>query len=162
MVILTSCLIWQIISFILPPNEILGKKIIFWSWRICKQGKLSHLWHKKPARINWKVDAPKTNYWFWSRSIIEPFFSKMSKERPLQSIAIVIGPFWTNFCSQKFKRRILAIFGFKYVPHTRSYTRCFTPCFWRSHYQPQSWCRCATSELRFDTVGLLFVRCRQR
>ena len=39
-----------------------------------------------------------------------------------------------------------------YVPHSRSYTRCFTPCFWRSHYQPQSWCRLATSELRFDTV----------
>ena len=29
----------------------------------------------------------------------------MSKELPLQSIAIVIGPCWTNFCSQLLKRR---------------------------------------------------------
>ena len=29
----------------------------------------------------------------------------------------------------------------------RSYTECFAPCFWRSHYQPQSWYRLATSEL---------------
>ena len=29
------------------------------------------------------------------------------------------------------------------------------PCFWRSHYQPQSWCRLATSELQFDIVRLL-------
>ena len=42
----------------------------------------------------------------------EKFFSKMSKERPLQSMAIVIGPCWVNFCSQKLKRRILATFGF--------------------------------------------------
>ena len=27
-------------------------------------------------------------------------------------MAIVIGPCWTNFCSQKLKRRILATFGF--------------------------------------------------
>ena len=29
------------------------------------------------------------------------FSSKMSKEWPLQSMAIVIGPYWTNFCSEK-------------------------------------------------------------
>ena len=38
--------------------------------------------------------------------------SKMSKERPLQSMAIVIGPCLTNFSSQKLKRRILATFSF--------------------------------------------------
>ena len=49
------------------------------------------------------------------------------------------------------KKRILATFGFNgYVPHSRSYTRCFAPCFWRSHCQPQSWCRFFTSELPFD------------
>ena len=36
----------------------------------------------------------------------------MCKERPLQSMGIVIGPCWTNFCSPKLKRRILATFGF--------------------------------------------------
>ena len=38
-----------------------------------------------------------------------------------------------KFCSQKLKRRILATFntliGWRYVPHSRSYTRCFVPCF---------------------------------
>ena len=49
---------------------------------------------------------------FWSSGIIGPFFSKMSRESPLQTIAIVIGPCWKNFCSQKLKSRILATFGF--------------------------------------------------
>ena len=34
----------------------------FWSWRACKQAKLSHLRHRKPARISWKADALKTNH----------------------------------------------------------------------------------------------------
>ena len=80
MVTLSSCLIWQIISFILPQNEydcvyallrgptyrkcgFWQKKIFsFWSWRVCKQAKLSHLGHRKPARIHWKADAPKTSH----------------------------------------------------------------------------------------------------
>ena len=87
MVTLSSSLIWQIFSFILLPNEygcvyasliepaidlqkmpILAKKIIFfrwssfWSWRICKQAKLSHLGHRKIARIHWKDDARKTSH----------------------------------------------------------------------------------------------------
>ena len=82
--------------------------------------------------------------------------SKMSKERPLQSMAIVSGPCWTNFCSQKLKRRILATFGFN-----RTALRVTSPKL-KSHYQPQNWCCLANSELRFDTVGLLFVGCRQR
>ena len=36
----------------------------------------------------------------------------MSKERPLQSMAIIIGSCWTYFSSQKLKRRIVATFGF--------------------------------------------------
>ena len=40
------------------------------------------------------------------------FSSKMSKEKPLQSMAIIMGPYWRNFCSQNLKRRILATFGF--------------------------------------------------
>ena len=55
--------------------------------------KLTH-----PKRVNVRCG-------FW-------FSSKMSKEWPLLSMAIVIGPFWKTFCSQKLKRRILATFGF--------------------------------------------------
>ena len=86
MVTLSSCLTWQIISFILPPNAydclcawttpaidlqkmpILTKKnhlstwSSFWSRRVCKQAKLSHLRHREPARIYWKADAPKTSH----------------------------------------------------------------------------------------------------
>ena len=35
----------------------------------------------------------------------------MSKERPLQSLAIVIRPCLTNFCLQTMKRRLLATIG---------------------------------------------------
>ena len=31
----------------------------FRSWRVCKQAKLLHLGHRKPACIHWKADAPK-------------------------------------------------------------------------------------------------------
>ena len=78
MATLSSCLIWQIISFILPPNEYgcvyawttLGngpaidlQKIpihlfrwsSFWSWPVYKQAKFSHLGHRKPAGIHWKA-----------------------------------------------------------------------------------------------------------
>ena len=72
----------------------------FWSWRECKQAKLSHLGHRKPARIHWKVDTPKTSHYL-VRILVQ-----------IHNWAIVIGPCWTNFCSEKLKRRILATFGF--------------------------------------------------
>ena len=90
MVTLDSYLIWQIISFILPPKEyvcvyawtmlgsrpaidlqkmpILAKKnhlfrwTPFWSWRVCKQAKLLHLGHRKPAHIHLKAKTPKTSH----------------------------------------------------------------------------------------------------
>ena len=87
----------------------------------------------------------------------------MSKERSLQLMAIVIGPCWTNLFVHKNWRgeywQHLVSTGRRYMPHSRNYTRCFATCFSRSHYQPQSWCRLATSELQFDTVGLLFIGC---
>ena len=90
------------------------------------------------------------------------FYSKMSKGRPLQSMVILIGPCWTNFCSQKLNRRILATFGFNRMALRATQPKLQSMCFWRSHYQPHFWFRVATSELQFDTVGLLFVGCRQR
>ena len=87
MITLSSCLIWQIISFILPPNEYgclyaclhfakwagnrltedadFGKKnhIFRWCWWVGKQAKLLHLGLRKPARIHWKADALKTSHW---------------------------------------------------------------------------------------------------
>ena len=105
-VTLSSCLIGQIISFILSPNKygclcvwptlesgpILAKKnhffrcSSFWSWRVCKQAKLSHVGYRKSARMHWKADASKISHclvrilnqrhnWaifedFWCRGII--------------------------------------------------------------------------------------------
>ena len=34
----------------------------FWSWRVYKKAKLLHLGHRKPARIHWKADAPKSSH----------------------------------------------------------------------------------------------------
>ena len=98
MVTLSSCLIWQIISFILPPNEygclyawttlgsglaidlqkmpILQKKNYlfrwnsFWSGRVCKHTKLSHL---GPAYIEKLTHPKRVTFWcgFWSRGIID-------------------------------------------------------------------------------------------
>ena len=137
MVTFCSCLIWQIISFILPPNEYgsvygwttlgsglaidadFGKKIIFSDEADFDLGgyvnkQICRIWNtENPQAYIKKPMAPKwVTVWcgFWFRGIIGPFF--LEKARPLQLMAIVIGPCWTNFCSQKLKKRILATFGF--------------------------------------------------
>ena len=132
----------------------------FWSWRVCKQAKLSHLGHEKPARIHPK----RVTVWcgFWSRGKVGLFFFENGQGeavtvngdcyRAMLNEFLLRGRYWQHLVST----------GRRYVPYSRSYTRCSAPCFWRSHYQPQNWCRLATSELRFDTVGLLFVGFRRR
>ena len=93
MATLSLCLIWQIISFILPLNKYgwvyawttlgklafdrltedadVGKKnhllrwSSFWSCGYVNKQKFSHLGHRKPARIHWKADALKTIQCFW-------------------------------------------------------------------------------------------------
>ena len=52
----------------------------FWFWRVCEPSKLSHLGHRKPARMHWKADAPKwVTVWcgFLSRGIIGPFLCSL-------------------------------------------------------------------------------------
>ena len=114
----------------------------FCFWRVCKQAKLSHLVHGKPAcmhcrclvrildqRHNWVIFLRK-----WTKK------GNYSQWQPLSIIIAVV------------------LTARRYVPHSRSCTRCFTMFC----YQPQSWCRLAISELRFDAVELLFMGCRQR
>ena len=46
---------------ILAKKNHLFRWSLFWSWLVGKQAKLSHLGHRKPARIHWKANAPKTS-----------------------------------------------------------------------------------------------------
>ena len=190
MVTLSSCLIWQIISYILPPNEYVcvyawttlgniatdrltegsdfGKNnhLFSWSsfgsWRVCIQAKLLLLRHTKSARIHWKADALKNRYCL-VRILVQRhnwaiFLRKWAVNGSLSGHIerIFVHKNWRGYWQH------LVSTGRRYVPHCQIYTRCFATCFWRSHCQPQSWCRLATSELSFDTVVLLFVGCRQK
>ena len=74
-------------------------------------------------------------------------------------MVIVIGTCWTNFCSEKFMRRILATFGFNrttlraYQPKLHSL---FCALFLKIALSALELMSLATSEVRFDTVGLLY------
>ena len=128
MVTIGSCLIRQIISFIRLPNEygcyawiMLGniatllftistKKIIFSDEaHICKQN--CHIWgaENPQANIEKSTHPKRVTVWygFWSRGITGKIFFENESIMP-----IAIGPCWTNYCSQKLKRKILATFGF--------------------------------------------------
>ena len=149
-VTLSSCLIWQIISFILSPNEIYlcirlynaGKycditlkiivmKMIFSDEAHFDLGGYCRIWGtenphayiEKTTHPNWvtvRILVQRHNWTIWS------------KVRPLQSMAFVTGPCWKNFFHKNWRGRYwqhLVSAGRRYVPHSRSYTRCFAPCF---------------------------------
>ena len=140
-----------------------------WSWRVCKQATLSHLGHRKPACIHWKANALKTSHCL-VRILVQRhnwaiFLRKWARRGLYSQWRSLSGHVEQIFVHKNWRRgywQDLVSTLRRYVPYSLSYTRCFAPCFWRSHYQLQNWCRLATSELRFDFVGLLFVGCRQR
>ena len=101
--------------------SIFGKKIIFTDEASFDLGGYVN---KQNCRI-WGIENPhayiekpthpkRVNVWcgFWFRGIIGLFFFENEQGEILQSMAIVIGSCWMNFCSQELKRRILATFGF--------------------------------------------------
>ena len=108
--------------------------------------------NKQNYRI-WGTENPKhskrVTVWcgFYSGGIIGSFFF----ENELGEAVKVNGDRWTNFCSQKFKRRILA-------------TAEATFDVLRPVFEERIISRRADVVWppRFDTVGLLFVGCRQR
>ena len=138
----------------------------FWSWRVCKQAKLSHLGHRKSARIHWKADTLKTNLCL-VRILVQRynwaiFLRKWARRSQYSQWRSLSGHVERIFVHKELRGgywQHLVWTGRRYVPHRRSYTRCFAPCFLRLHYQPQRWCRLVTSKLGFDTVGQLFVGC---
>lgn len=109
--------------------------------------------HSKTAPIHWIADAtemsPEVQY---SHDFLE-------NEQGV-AVTLSIRPCWRSFFfHKKLKRWLLVIFGFKRdggTCHTTVVTLIFFRLgfFLRSHYQPQSWWRLASSELRLDTVGL--------
>ena len=127
------------------------------------------LGNRKPARIHWKAVTRKTSHCL-VRILVQRhnwviFLRKWARRGRYNQWRSLSGHFERIFVNKNWRGgywQHLVSTGRRYEPHSRSYTRCFVPCFRRSHYQPQSWCRLTTSGLRFDTDGLLFVKCRQR
>ena len=153
------------------------KKIIiirwssFWSWRVCKQAILSHLGHRKPARIHWKANARKTSHCL-VRILIEKhnwdiFLRKWTRSGRYSQWRSLSGHVERISVHKNWKGgywQHLVLIGRRYLPHSQSYTRCFAPCFLKialSAAEMMSFDD-LTPELRFDTVGLLFVVCRHK
>ena len=144
------------------------KKIIFrwssfWSWRVCKQAKLSHLGHRKPSHAS--NSSHRLVYILVQGHNSGIFLRKWARRGRYSQWGSLSGHVELIFVHKNWRGgywQHLVSTGRHYMPHSRSYTRCFALCFWRSHYQPQSKCRLANSELRFVTVGLLCIGWRQR
>ena len=102
--------------------------------------KLSHLGHRKTARIHWKTGAPKTNH-----CLVRILVQRHNQWRSLWGHVkwIFVHKNWSRGYWQH-----LVSTERRYVPHSRSCTQWFVTCFRKSHYQPQSWCRLFTSELQ--------------
>ena len=137
MVTLSSCLIWQIISFSwqilqqidLQKIPILAKKIIFSDEAHFDLGgyvnkhncriwgtENPHAYIEKPTQIK------RVTVWcgFWFRDVIENNdSSKINKGTPLQSMAIVIGPWsifkWFGLWSNEWECQILLLSGKRVV-----------------------------------------------
>ena len=155
---------WRIISFTLPTNEYVcvyawttlrniatdrltedadfGKKknhlfrwSSFWSRQVCKQAKLSHLGHRKLARIHWKADAPKPSHCLVRILVHRHNWTVFLRKRASRSrysewrslSGHVVHKNWRGWYWQH-----LVSTGQRSMPHSRSYTQCFTLCFWRS------------------------------
>ena len=90
---------------------------------------------------------------FRSRGAI--FLRKWAKKRPLQSMPIVIRPCWTNFCSQKWKSRILATFGFNSTALRATQPK----LHWIYFIAP---CVCRIAEATLDVLRSVFEDRRSR
>ena len=128
----------------------------FWCWRVCKQAKLSHFAHRKP-------DAPKTGHCcgFWSRGIIGPFFFENEQAEEVTVNGDRYRAMLNEFLFTKIKEVDIGNIWFQQggaMCHTaEAAVDVLRPVLWAAEVMSL-----ATSELWFDTVGLLFVRSRQR
>ena len=158
-VTLSSCLIWQIISFILSSNEYdcvydwttLGNIATDQLTEDADFGKNNHIF------IYWKADAPKTSH-CWCRSIIGQFFFEND-----QGKAVTV-----NGDRYRLKRRILATFGFNRTGLRATQPKLhslFCDLFLKIPLSATELMSFGQLGAAIDTVGLLllvFVGCRQR
>ena len=115
-------------------NHLLGWSSC-WCWRVCKQAKLSHLEHRKPARIPWIADVLKTSHCLvrilvqWHNS---PFFFENEEGGSLSGHVerIFVNKNWRGVYWQH-----LVSIARRYVPHSRSYTPCFALKIWLKIYK---------------------------
>ena len=88
----------------------------FWSRRVCKQVKLSHLGHRKPACIHWKAVAPKTSHclmWILvQRYNWAIFLRKWARRGRYSQWRSLLGHVERIFVHKISRRRILATFSF--------------------------------------------------
>ena len=139
-----------------------GKKIIFSDEaHFDLGGYVNKLNCRIAVRIHWKASVPKTNtVWcgFWCRGVIGPFFFENE-----QGEAVTFKG--DHFCSQKLKRGILATFGFNTTAVRATQSKLhsmFCGLFLKIALSAAELMSIATSKLRFDIVGLLFMGCHQR
>ena len=141
----------------------------FWSWRVCKQ-KNSRIWGTQNpyAYIEKPMHPKRVTVWcgFWSSGIIMPFFFKNEQREAVTVNGDRCRAMLNVFLFTKIEEEDIGNIWLQQngaTCHTAEATfDVLRPFFWWSYYQPQGWCRLATSELRFDTVGVLLVGCRQR
>ena len=145
---------WEILRQIdLQKMPILAKKNhlfrwnLFWSWRACKQAKLLHLGLRKAARIHWKADAPKTRHCLVRILVQRHNWAIFFENEQGEAVTVNGDRYWAmlnEFLFTKIHKnwQQLVSTGWRQVPHSPSYTRCFASCFCRSHYQLQSWIIC--------------------
>ena len=119
------------------------------------------------AYIEKPMHPKRVTVWcgFWSRGTIGSFFFENEQGEAVTVNNDRYRAMLNEFLFTKIEEKNIGNIWFqqdRFAPHSLSYTRYFAPCFWRPHYQPQSWCGLATSELRLATIGLLFVKCRQK
>ena len=106
----------------------------FWSWRICKQSKLSHLRQKISAR-----NPKRVTVWcrFWSRGIIGLFFFENEQAKAVTINGNRYRAMLNEFLFKKIDRK--NIFNRTLLRATQPKLHLmFCALFWRSHYQPQS------------------------
>ena len=129
----------QKMLFLAKKNH-LFRRSSFWSWRVCRQAKLSLLGHRKPALIHWKADAPQTSHCL-VRFLVQKhnwaiFLRKWARRGRYNQWRSLTGHVKRIFVHKNWRGEYwqhLVSTGRHYVPHSRSYTRCFAPCFWRLH-----------------------------